>query len=86
MLTIQEEVESLRLISEEFSEFARMPKIDPKKENLNDIIKNIATFIESAPGSIGMRLKLDENLSLVLLDRPQFRRALYNSGQRLVSG
>jgi len=78
LITIQEEVESLRRISEEFSEFARMPQIKLEKEDLNEIIRNLTTFIKAAPGSISIRLNLDENLSPVHLDRSQFRRALHN--------
>ncbi len=78
LITIQEEVESLRRISEEFSEFARMPQIKLGKEDLNEIIRSLTTFIKAAPGSISIRLNLDENLSPVHLDRSQFRRALHN--------
>ncbi len=78
LMTITEEVESLRRISEEFSEFARMPEIKPIKEDLNEIIRNLTTFIEASPGSGTIRLNLDEKLTPVNLDRLQFRRALHN--------
>ena len=76
--TINDEIESLRRISEEFSEFARMPQIKPAKEDLNEIIRGLTSFIESAPGAGTIRLNLDQQLSPLNLDRSQFRRALHN--------
>ena len=76
--TISDEIESLRRISEEFTEFARMPQIKTTKEDLNGIIRSLTTFIEAAPGATSIRLNLDEQLTPVNLDRSQFRRALHN--------
>ena len=78
LLTIQEEVQSLRRISEEFSEFARMPRVQLQRENLNDLIKSLVTFIKAEPGVPPIRLELDESTPSVYLDRNQFRRALHN--------
>jgi two-component system, NtrC family, nitrogen regulation sensor histidine kinase NtrY len=76
--TINDEIESLRRISEEFSEFARMPQIKPAKEDLNELIRSLTTFIEATPGPTTIRLNLDEQLPPVNLDRSQVRRALHN--------
>ncbi len=76
--TISDEVDSLRRMAEEFSEFARMPQIKLAKEDLNDLIKNLTNFFASAPGAPQIQLDLDVNLSPLLIDRSQLRRALHN--------
>lgn len=75
---IQEEVESLRRISEEFSQFARMPQISRMPENVNDILQNLATLIEAEPHAISLKLDLDENIPELKIDRDQMKRALHN--------
>jgi two-component system nitrogen regulation sensor histidine kinase NtrY len=75
---IQEEVESLRRISEEFSQFARMPKITRAPENVNDIVRSLANLIEAEPHAISLRLTLDEAAPEVSVDRDQIKRALHN--------
>lgn len=78
LIAIQDEVESMRKISEEFSEFARMPQIKPQKENINEIIRNLVAFIQAEPGNYRINMNLDETLPPINLDRLQFRRALNN--------
>ncbi len=78
MFTIQDELEALRRISEEFSDFARMPKVNLQKEDLNEIIRSLITFIGAEPRSVSFKLNLDQNLSPMMLDRTQIRRALHN--------
>lgn len=78
LITIQEEIESLRRIAEEFSQFARMPRSNPKPEDLNEIIQSLITFIEAEPHAIIIKLDLDPGLPLLELDRDQMRRALHN--------
>lgn len=77
-ITIQEEVESLRRLAEEFTQFARMPEMKPKPENVNEIIRSLATLIEAEPHGISIKLDLDPNFPSIELDRDQIRRALLN--------
>jgi two-component system nitrogen regulation sensor histidine kinase NtrY len=78
LITIQEEVESLRRLAEEFTQFARLPQINPKKEALNEIIRSLITLIEAEPHGISIKLELDPNFPTLDLDRDHIRRALHN--------
>jgi len=78
LITIQEEVESLRRLAEEFTQFARMPQINPQKEDLNKIVQNLVTLIEAEPHGISIKLNLDHNFPALDLDRDHIRRALHN--------
>ncbi|NOZ61713.1 MAG: HAMP domain-containing protein [Calditrichaeota bacterium] len=78
IVSIQEEVESLTRLAEEFSQFARMPQISLEKANVHDIIKSVVTLVQAQPGVPKIRVRLDESVPPIRLDRAQFRRALYN--------
>lgn len=78
LITIQEEVESLRRLAEEFTQFARMPQINPQKDDLNEIIQNLVTLIEAEPHGITIKLDLDKYLPTLDLDRDHIRRAIHN--------
>jgi len=76
--TIEEEIESLRRLASEFSEFARMPKPQFKKENLNDIIKNVYSIYEFNEKGIEIEIDLNEDINQVLIDKDQIKRVLSN--------
>ncbi|OQX88999.1 hypothetical protein B6D60_00380 [candidate division KSB1 bacterium 4484_87] len=78
IVSIQEEVESLTRLAEEFSQFARMPQISLEKTNVQEVIKSVITLIQSQPGSPKIRLQADDTTPPVKIDRDQIRRALYN--------
>ena len=78
LITIQDEVESLRRLAEEFTTFARLPQLNLKSENLNGIIRALITLIEAETHGIILKLNLDETIPLLSLDRDQVRRALHN--------
>jgi len=78
LITIQEEVESLRRLAEEFTQFARMPQIKPQQADLNEIIRSLVTLIEAEPHGISIKMNLDSNFPSLELDRDHIRRALQN--------
>lgn len=78
LMTIQDEVESLRRLAEEFTTFARLPQANLKLENLNDLIRKVTTLIEAEPHSISVKLDFDESIPPLALDGEQMRRALHN--------
>ena len=78
LTTIQDEVESLRRLAEEFTTFARLPQVNLKSENLNELIRKVTTLIEAEPHSISVKLDFDESIPPLSLDREQMRRALHN--------
>ncbi len=74
---ITSQVESLKLLVNEFSNFARLPTANPRPDDLNRIV---AECVASYAGTEGVVLKtdLDPRLPSVELDREQMRRLLTN--------
>ena len=76
--TIIEEVEILRRIVDEFSNFARMPKAQLKPENINDIIKDTLALYKSLPEGIDIITNFYDNIPMVMADKEQLSRAFIN--------
>jgi two-component system nitrogen regulation sensor histidine kinase NtrY len=74
---ITSQVETLKLLVDEFSNFARLPAANPRPDDLNRVV---ADAMASYAGTEGVRLDADlaENLPSVELDPEQMRRALTN--------
>jgi len=75
--TITSQVESLKLLVNEFSNFARLPAADLRPGDLNEVVREA---VASYQGSAGIHFvtKLAEGLPKVELDRDQMRRVLTN--------
>jgi len=75
--SISDHVGSLKLLVDEFSNFARLPAADPKPDDLNRIV---ADAVASYAGTAGVEFEtdLDPKLPIVEVDRDQIRRALTN--------
>lgn len=78
LTTIQEEIESLRRLAEEFTTFSRLPQANLQPEDVNDLIRKLTALLDAEPHSMSLKLDLDESLPAILLDREQMRRALHN--------
>lgn len=76
--TIEEEIESLRKIAIEFSEFARMPKPSPVKTSLNGIIVSAASLYENNKNNIRIIVDLSDNVPDTMLDPEQIKRVFIN--------
>ncbi|NBV50506.1 PAS domain S-box protein [bacterium] len=72
------EVESLKNLVSEFSDFARMPEIRPQPENLNALAIETVNLYRAAHEGISFDVRLDENLGEVQVDKAQMKRALIN--------
>lgn len=72
------EVENLRNMVTEFSNFARMPK--PKMTNLsiNEIIETALHLYTNLPENIVIKMDLANNLPQVMADNDQIRQVLHN--------
>ncbi|MFM8270179.1 MAG: sensor histidine kinase, partial [Pseudomonadota bacterium] len=79
------EVESLKNLVGEFSDFARMPEIQQRSENLNSLALEAVNLYRAAHEGVFFDLKLDESLSNLRLDRSQVKRALINLFDNAVS-
>ncbi|MGK5093198.1 ATP-binding protein [Deltaproteobacteria bacterium TL4] len=77
--TIIREVEQLKRMVSEFSNFARLPECNPQPENLIAVIKEVAQLYQNAlPSKVKLTLELDENMPRLSLDREQIKRVFIN--------
>lgn len=76
--TIIKQVDELKTLVNEFSNFARMPSANPAPNNMNDIIKEAAALYRGMSKKISFSLNLDEKLPLLEVDRDQMKRVIIN--------
>jgi two-component system nitrogen regulation sensor histidine kinase NtrY len=74
---ITSQVESLKLLVNEFSNFARLPAANPVPDDLNRLVQEAVSRYAGAPGIV-LKTDLDPALPLADLDREQFGRLLTN--------
>lgn len=76
--TISREVESVKMLADEFSRFSRFPAAKPVPCDLNEIVRDaIAHFLGRLEG-IDLRVDLAPDVPLVNLDPEQFKRVVVN--------
>lgn len=71
------QVEDLKLLVNEFSNFARLPTANPKPGDLNQIVREVLVSYAGTEGVV-LRDRLDGTLPSVELDKEQMRRVLTN--------
>ena len=76
--TIIKQVDELKTLVNEFSNFARMPSANPAPNNMNDIIKEAAALYRGVSKNISFGLNLDEKLPMLEVDRDQMKRVIIN--------
>ncbi len=72
------EVENLRNMVTEFSNFARMPKPRMTSSSINEIIEIALNLYTNLPENIKLKIDLAENLPQVMVDNDQIRQVLHN--------
>lgn len=75
---IGREVDTVKLLVDEFSQFARWPRAHPQPADLNEIVRESLDVFHGRLDSIDIRVSLTEKLPLVALDREQFKRVVVN--------
>jgi nitrogen fixation/metabolism regulation signal transduction histidine kinase len=75
---IQHEVETLKRLVDEFSQFARFPQARPVPGNLNQIVENALGSLDGRLDGIHIITRLDPDLPAVMVDADQFRRVVVN--------
>jgi len=76
--TISREVESVKSLADEFSQFSRFPAAQPVPSDLNEIVKHaLAVFLGRLDG-IDLRVELEPGLPPVHVDPEQFKRVVVN--------
>jgi len=76
--TIWREVDTVKTLVDEFSQFARFPAAHPVASDLNEVVRNALTVFEGRLGGVTVRLNLAAGLPAVLLDAEQFKRVVVN--------
>jgi nitrogen fixation/metabolism regulation signal transduction histidine kinase len=76
--TIAREVESVRTLVDEFSQFTRFPAAQPVPSDLNQIVDNAVAVFEGRLDGILVEMDLAPVLPLVQVDRDQFKRVVVN--------
>jgi two-component system nitrogen regulation sensor histidine kinase NtrY len=82
---ISKQVDELKNLVNEFSNFARMPATNPTLNNLNDIIVECLTLYRQAHKDIKFDTQLEKELPNSKFDREQIKRALINLLENAVS-
>ncbi len=78
--TILEEVESLRRLVDEFSQFARLPKLEPVPCDIRQVVSHALALVAPRIETLGVRLehRVGETPSRVVADPEQIGRAVKN--------
>ncbi len=76
--TIGREVESVRALVDEFSQFSRFPAAQPVPTSLNDVVENALAVFAGRLEDIDVSKSLAPNLPTLNLDREQFKRVIVN--------
>lgn len=75
---IIEQADSLKLLINEFSQFARLPEMRPRVGDINLLIQQILSFYQQAHPSINFQGAFDEEIGAFSFDPEQIRRAIIN--------
>jgi len=76
--SITNEVENLKNMITEFSNFARMPKPRKVPSSINEIVQNAVNLYTGLPENIEIKVDLAENIPQLMADSDQMRQVLHN--------
>jgi two-component system, NtrC family, nitrogen regulation sensor histidine kinase NtrY len=76
--TILREVQSLKAMVDEFSQFARLPEVKLEPEDLNEILRQTIALYEDRLIDVEIESKLDQNVPALLVDAEQTKRVFVN--------
>jgi nitrogen fixation/metabolism regulation signal transduction histidine kinase len=76
--TISREVETVKTLVNEFSQFARFPAAQPVPSDLNEVVNNALSVFAGRLDGIDVIKELDEQLPAVNIDCDQFKRVIVN--------
>jgi nitrogen fixation/metabolism regulation signal transduction histidine kinase len=76
--TILEELRSLRRIVDEFAEFARMPRPEPRPTDVNEVVEKVLALHGAGAGSVRVEAALGAGLPSIPADPDLLARALGN--------
>jgi PAS domain S-box-containing protein len=76
--TISREVESVKTLADEFSQFSRFPAAQPVAGDLNTVVRNALDVFAGRLDAIDLRVDLAADLPAVHVDPEQFKRVVVN--------
>jgi len=76
--TIINEVNSLKTLVDEFSNFARFPSPRPTPQNLHEILNDVIRLYKAAHRDWAFETQYAKDLPILMLDREQWKRAFVN--------
>jgi two-component system, NtrC family, nitrogen regulation sensor histidine kinase NtrY len=76
--TIVREVASVKLLVDEFSQFARFPTAQPVRSDLNEVVRNALEVFSGRLHEVKLQLDLADSLPQVNVDPEQFKRVVIN--------
>ncbi len=76
--TIINQVDELKTLVDEFSNFARMPSVNPAPNDLNEVVRETVALYKTADNKIVYKVSTDDTMPVVSLDRDQIKRVLIN--------
>jgi two-component system nitrogen regulation sensor histidine kinase NtrY len=83
--TIVRQVDELKEMVNEFSQYARLPSANPQLNDLNSAIAEVASFYQQAHRAVEFHLRLNHDLPVFPFDREQIKRVLINLLENAVS-
>lgn len=75
---ISKAVDELKVLVNEFSNFARMPAVQPTENSLNDLVRETLTLYQEAHRDVDFQFDPDPDLPVLRIDRDQIKRVLIN--------
>lgn len=76
--TIQQEVQTVKTLVNEFTQFSRFPTAQPVPADLNEIVDSAMAVFAGRLDGIDVSLHLDRKLPLVLADKEQIKAVIVN--------
>ncbi|MCC6503123.1 MAG: HAMP domain-containing protein [Deltaproteobacteria bacterium] len=77
-MTIIKQVDDLKNLVNEFSNFARMPAANPSPNDLNEIVGEVMSLYQSGNRKVRLSTTTDQRLPVLDIDRDQIKRVLIN--------
>lgn len=71
-------VDELKILVDEFSNFARMPAAQPTPNDLNEVIREAVSLYQESHRNVAFSFTADESVPMIRLDRDQIKRVLIN--------
>src|SRR5579859_4067953 len=75
---IQQEVQTVKSLVDEFSQFSRFPSAQPFAADLNEIVESAMSVFAGRVDGVAVSLDLDRSIPLVLADKEQVKRVIVN--------